>query len=275
MIPIEFKQTIKYKTEYDDWMAQYEYEDLPDEFKHLPPSEVQKEEHEASPDYKLKQQTKQSFSKEYQELTGANSYFLGCTYDVYTSTYETRLEAFKDTYTDAEEHNFIVDEIDLINSYHFSDFIDESLKKNIGYSLQKTQNYLRDKLKSLGYEIENTITKEGKVKSIATKGASVIQFDNEPIIDLSDSNAKDKIRYLGLIGFFEFIKKREPYLNTNQIASLLSAITGCNQKTIQPYINPILSTEVLQDNNPLKNNKKVIKIRKQLINIGLKNIETV
>lgn len=275
MIPIEFKQTIKHKTEYDDWMAQYEYEDLPDEFKHLPPSEVQQEEYEASPDYKLKQQTKQSFSKEYQELTGANSYFLGCTYNVYTSTYETRLEAFKDVYIDAEEHNFIVDEIDLINSYHFSDFIDESLKKNIGYSLQKTQNYLRDKLKSLGYEIENTITKEGKVKSMATKGASVIQFDNEPIIDLSDSNVKDKIRYLGLIGFFEFIKEREPYLNTNKIASLLSAITGCNQTTIQPYINPILSTEVLQDKNPLKNSKKVAEVRKQLINIGLNNIETV
>ena len=275
MIPIEFRQTIKYKKKYDEWMAQYDYEDLPHEFKFLPPPEIQQEEYEASPDYKLKQQTKQSFSKEYQKLTEANSYFLGCNYHIYTSTYETRLKAFKDIYTDAEEHNFIVDEIDLINSYQFSDFIDMSLKKNIGYSLQKTQNYLRDKLKSLGYEIENTITKEGKVKSIATKGSSVIQFDNEPLIDLSDSNAKDKIRYLGLIGFFEFIKKREPYLNTNKIASLLSAITGCNQKTIQPYINPILSTEVMQDKNPLKDSKKVAEVRKQLINLGLNNIETV
>lgn len=273
MIPIEFKQTIKHKKEYDDWMTQYEYEDLPDEFKHLPPSKIQQEEYEVSPDFKLKQQTKQSFSKEYQQLTEANSYFLGCTYNVYTLTYETRLEAFKDTYIDAEEYNFIIDELDLINSYQFSGFINESLKKNIGYSLQKTQNYLRHKLQSLGYKIENTVTKEGKVKSIATKGASVIQFDNEPIVDLSDSNAKDKIRYLGLIGFFEFIKKREPYLNTNKIASLLSAITGCNQKTIQPYINPILSTEVLQDKNPLKDSKKVAEVRKQLINIGLNNIE--
>ena len=85
MIPIEFKQTIKHKKVYDDWMSQYEYEDLPDELKHLPPSKIQQEEYEASQDYKLKQQTKQSFSKEYQKLTEANSYFLGCIYNVYTS----------------------------------------------------------------------------------------------------------------------------------------------------------------------------------------------
>jgi len=272
MIPAEFKKTTKHKKEYDDWMAQYE--DLPEEFNHLPPPEMQKQEYEASPDYKLKEKTKQSFSKEYKHLTEANSYFLGCTYHIYTSTYKKRLKVFRDIYTDAEEHNFIIDEQDLINSYQFSDFIDDNLKKNIGYSLQKIQNYLREKLKSLGYKIKNTVTKDGKVNSIAIKEASVINLDVEPVLDLSGMRIKDKIIYLELIGFFDYIKGKEPYLNTNQIASIVSAFIGEKSKTIQSYINPILSKEVSQRNNPFKNRSNVEKIKLQLINLGINNIKS-
>jgi hypothetical protein len=273
MIPKEFKETTKLKEEFENYMAQFEYDEISEEFAHLPPPEVQEKEYKASDEYKFKEQTKRSFSDEYKKLTGSNSYFLGCTYNSYSTTYEKRLQDFTDTYIDAEEHNFIIDELELISAYQFSDLIQENLKKNIKYSLEKTSHYLKEKLKSLGYRIENKITNEGKVNSIAIKDASVIKLDNEPVIDLSDSKPIDKIRYLGLIGFFKYIRDREPHLNTNQIASLISGVTGIKQRTIQSYINPILSSEVSQKKNPFMNKKKVTEIKRELINIGIVKIE--
>ena len=273
MIPKEFKETTKLKEEFENYMAQFEYDEIPEEFAHLPPPEVQEKEYEASDEYKFKEQTKQSFSDEYTKLTEVNSYFLGCTYSSYASTYDTRLQAFQNLYIDAEEHNFIIDELDLISSYQFSDLIQENLKKSIKYSLEKTNYSLKEKLKPLGYKIENRITNEGKVNSIAIKDASVIKLENEPVIDLSDSKPIDKIRYLGLIGFFKYIRDREPHLNTNQIASLISGVTGIKQRTIQSYINPILSSEVSQKKNPFMNKKKVTEIKRELINIGIVKIE--
>lgn len=273
MIPKEFKKTTEYKEEFDKYIAQFEYVEIPEEFEHLPPSEVQKKEYEVSEDYELKEKTKHSFSKEYKELTSAKTYFLGCTFNSYNSTYGDRLKVFKAQYIDAEEHNFIIEELDLIRSYHFLYLIENDLKKNIKYSLEKTIRYLKEKLKSLGYEIKNT-TKDGKMNSIAVKGDSIIKLNNEPTIDLSDSKPIDRIRALGLIGFFKNIKDREPHLSINQIASLTSAITDINQRTVQSYINPILSTDVSQEKNPFNKIEKVTVIKNTLISIGLKNFET-
>jgi hypothetical protein len=275
MIPKEFKKTTAHKKEYDDFMAQFDFEDTPDDLKHSPPIEEQLKEHKASPEFILKELAKKSFTSEYEKFSEAKSFFLGCTYDAYTSNYEKRLQDFKNTFIDAEEHNFIVDELNLISSYQFSDLINENLKKNIKYSLEKTGYYLKEKLKSLGYIIEDRITDNGNVNSIAIKDASVIKLNNEPTIDLSDSISIDKIRYLGLVGFFDYIKDREPHLSINQVASLISGITGVFQQTIQPYINPILSSEVSQEKNPFLNKKKVAEITKQLINIGVINIKNI
>jgi len=274
MIPKEFKKTIEHIKKYDSYMTQFDYEEIPEELEHLPSIEFQRKEYEASPEYKLEELTKQSFSNEYSQLTEAKSYFLGCTYNSYNLTYKTRLNAFKDIYIDAEEHNFIIDELSLIRSYNFSFFIEDNLKKNIKYSLEKTNHFLKEKLKKLGYEIKNTTTKEGKINSIAIKGSTVIKLDNEPIVDLSDSKPIDTIRALGLIGFFDYIIDREPNLSINQTASLISAITRINQQTVQPYINPILSSGVSQNKNPFENAKKVAEVKRQLINIGIKDFKT-
>jgi hypothetical protein len=275
MIPKEFKKTTAHKEEYDDYMALFDYEEIPEELEHFPPPEIELKEYEASPEFRLKELAKKSFTSEYKKFSEAKSFFLGCTYDAYTSNYEKRLQDFKNTFIDAEEHNFIVDELNLISSYQFSDLINENLKKNIKYSLEKTAYYLKEKLKSLDYKIEDRITDNGNVNSIAVKDASVIKLNNEPTIDLSDSISIDKIRYLGLVGFFDYIKDREPHLSINQVASLISGITGVFQQTIQPYINPILSSEVSQEKNPFLNKKKVAEITKQLINIGVINIKNI
>ena len=58
------------------------------------------------------------------------------------------------------------------------------------------------------------------------------------------------------------------------IVALISAITGINQQTVQPYINPILSSGVSQNKNPFENAKKVAEVKRQLINIGIKDFKT-
>jgi hypothetical protein len=192
MIPKEFKKTTKNKTEYDNHMAQFEHDDMPEEYNHYLDSEIAEKEFKESPEYKLQETTKQSFSNEYKQLTEANIYFLGCTFNSYTSTYETRFQAFKDLYIDAEEHNFVIEELEHLNNYQFHDFIVEDLKKNIFYSLEKTRDFLQDKLKSLGYRIENNISVDGEFTTVAIKDTSIIRLEETPSIDLSDIKQIDR-----------------------------------------------------------------------------------
>jgi hypothetical protein len=161
MIPKEFINTIEQQKEYNNYMAQFEYEEIPEEFAHLPPSEVQRKEYEASPEYKLEKLIKESFTKEYNKLTEARSYFLGCTYDIYTTTYKTRLQAFKDLYMDAEEHNFIHEELQAITFCNLPKYIDTKLLKSINYSLERTKDFLITKLNELKFKVDFSVNEKG------------------------------------------------------------------------------------------------------------------
>ena len=91
----------------------------------------------------------------------------------------------------------------------------------------------------------------------------------EVLIDLSDSNAKEKVIMLHKLGIFDFLRGQEPFnLSKNLLASALSGITGVDLRTIQSYINPIGNPSVGQKNNPLKNEKNVKKVSQTLINLG-------
>lgn len=161
MIPKEFKNTIEQKKEYDDYMTQFEYDEIPEEFAHLPPLEVQEKEYEASDEYKLKEQIKQSFSDEYAKLTEINSYFLGCVFKSYESTYKSRLVAFQKKYIDAKEHNFIYDELNAIIFFELPNYIDDGLNKSISYSLERTKEYLINRLEELSFNVVFTVNDNG------------------------------------------------------------------------------------------------------------------
>jgi hypothetical protein len=91
-------------------------------------------------------------------------------------------------------------------------------------------------------------------------------------IDLSDTTAAEKIIYLHKTGILEFLGKIQPFnTSTNKLASLLSAITGENQLTIQSAINPIVNKDSGQKNNPLNTEKTVSKVENQLVNLGFKS----
>lgn len=98
---------------------------------------------------------------------------------------------------------------------------------------------------------------------------SKVDVEDEVAIDLSDNRGTEKVIMLYKLGVLDFLKEQEPFnLSTNRLASALSGITGIDTKTIQSYINPIISEGVSQKNNPLMKEKNVQKVTQTLIEIG-------
>jgi hypothetical protein len=97
-------------------------------------------------------------------------------------------------------------------------------------------------------------------------------------IDLSDTNATEKIIYLHELGIIDFLRTKQPFnTSINSLATVLSAITGVKPETkhIQSMLNPIISKEAGQKNNPLNSKKTVSKVQNQLINIGFNLNKTI
>jgi hypothetical protein len=97
-------------------------------------------------------------------------------------------------------------------------------------------------------------------------------------IDLSNTTATEKIIYLQKLGVIDFLRKKQPFnTSINSLAIILSAITGVNPETkhIQSMLNPIISKEAGQKNNPLNSKNAVLKVENQLINIGFNLNETI
>jgi hypothetical protein len=98
-------------------------------------------------------------------------------------------------------------------------------------------------------------------------------IESEPI-DLSDTTATEKIIYLQKLGVIDFLTNKNN-VSINGLATVLSAITGAKIETLQPMLNPIISKQAGQKNNPLNSQKAVSKVEKQLINIGFNLNETI
>ena len=217
-----------------------------------------------------------SFDKEYKKLTEAKEYFIGCIFSIYKETYIDRLEIYIKENIDDEytKKHFVQQEMLDTLEFTVNPYINNETKNKLLKSISRRKEFLKNELTLLGYKFKVSLNNLGKIKSVAIKDNSIVIIE-ESIIDLSDTSIKGKIIYLELIGFLDYIKTQEPNLNNHQIASLISAFIGEDAKTIYSYINPILSQGVLQKNNPFTNKKNVDKVKKQLINTGLKNIKTV
>lgn len=91
-------------------------------------------------------------------------------------------------------------------------------------------------------------------------------------IDLSNSSAVQKIIYLNELGIIDLLKKEPCFkASVNNLATVLSAITGENIKTLQPILNPMFSKNTAQKNNPYSSKSTVIKVKSQLINLGIQS----
>jgi hypothetical protein len=98
-----------------------------------------------------------------------------------------------------------------------------------------------------------------------------IELESGLEIDLSKTKAIEKIIFLSELGVLEFLRDKSPFNTTiNSLATILSAITGENNTTLQPSLNAMFSNAVDKSKDPYKTKNTVEKVRNQLINIGFK-----
>ncbi len=94
-------------------------------------------------------------------------------------------------------------------------------------------------------------------------------IDSTPLIDMSNTKGTEKIIYLQELGIIEHLTNKFPQLTTNGLANLLSAITGEQTTTLQPYLNPMINKANDQRKNPYNSKKTVAKVKNKLIELNL------
>jgi hypothetical protein len=169
-------------------------------------------------------------------------FYKGCTFQEYQKHYPERLKAYINIYgEDVTEEDFIVDELNNLQVNTF--LLDEQITKTIGFSLRKAENYLKQRLSSLDFDL---IAKSGQDKiTYEYKRRAQTTIENEgQEDDFNDSsprlNGPQRTILLYELGIVDLIKgKIERGWSTNKIASIVAEITGEKRQTVQPRINPI------------------------------------
>jgi len=93
--------------------------------------------------------------------------------------------------------------------------------------------------------------------------------DNFKEVDLSNSSAVKKVIYLKELGIIDLLQKQPCFYAVNNLATVLSSITGEKPTTLQPILNPMINTKgTAQKNNPYNTITNVNKVKKQLIELG-------
>ena len=119
---------------------------------------------------------------------------------------------------------------------------------------------LKNELVELDNEINTTILQQESTATPPPPEPELIDFSK-------GTDTKTKLAILQELGIFDYlIKTAYPINNANKIASLLSAIIGGEAKTLQTYINPIISPDTDQRNAPKKIHKE--KARQILQKLG-------
>ena len=116
------------------------------------------------------------------------------------------------------------------------------------------------------YELDELIVRAGKL----SKNKEFHNSNNDDeVIDFSDSTISSKIIFFKKLGIIDFLRKQNPFnTSVNSIASVLSAVTGGKPSTIQSMLNPILSENVSNKNNPMNSVNTVKVVENKLIQIG-------
>ena len=154
-----------------------------------------------------------------------------------------------------------------------NDFLLNYLNVQIIYRLKQSFQYLSDSYKLFKSNNFELITPE----DVFSYDNSFFIEETEEIEILSDLNdyssasIKEKVIALNELGIIEFLQKNNPIFqsSTNELAKVLSLLTGEKASTIQSYINPMIGVSNKQHNNPYSNSKTVEKTRNKLNIIGL------
>jgi hypothetical protein len=203
-----------------------------------------------------------AFQDEHSQYLRLGEYFFGCSLNVYQKHLESRQKDYYKASDNSSEVGFILNEF-MIGKLDFDFGIcDNDTLNTIDVNLKLRYNLLQERLIALGHNVDGILDVE--------KTAQEFVSPREVIIDLSDTNGKEKVIYLNELGIIDYLRNHFHRINLsyNQLAALLSGITGVKQDTMQSYINPIINKKdkISQRNNPYENEKNVAKIRSILIN---------
>ncbi len=78
-----------------------------------------------------------------------------------------------------------------------------------------------------------------------------------------------RIVYLEKLGIIDFLRKERPFnTSVNSIANILGSIVDAKPSSIQPLLNPLLSKDLDNKNNPLNSAKNVMAVETHLMKIG-------
>ena len=204
-----------------------------------------------------------TFKREHDSYSKKNVYFYGCSFLSYKNTFDERLKSHIKEYSENSIISFIDSELKPSKKPYEDFWLSKKILNNIETSLRLRREFLLEKAGVNGYEIvnNNNAFKLSKINYPKT-------LDNEEVlVDLSETNIKQKIIYLHELGLLQELRKAEPFnLSVNRIAQVVGAITGENQRTIQSYINPIFHTSSDKIKSALYNQADVEKVRYNLLN---------
>lgn len=209
----------------------------------------------------------ETFKEEYNHYSSKDIFFYGCNFELYTKKYNERLSDYTTNFVDAHEIDFIIKDYNKITVNYLYAFCPSDLVEQIEVSLRRQREYLEQKSENLGY---NLYKSKDRWSDTEYKYSKVIETKvGEGLIDLSDTKTSEKVIYLEELGLLDYIRAQSRHgISTNQLASLLSAITGDKPETLQSYINPINNPSVSQKNNPFNNSKNVLKANIKLSDLG-------
>ncbi|MEZ7500741.1 hypothetical protein QO200_18655 [Flavobacterium sp. Arc3] len=90
--------------------------------------------------------------------------------------------------------------------------------------------------------------------------------------DLSETSLVQKIIYLNELGIIDLLRKEPSFATSiNNLATVISAITGVKKTTVQPVLNSLINKASYSKNYPYNTQSTVDKVKSQLINLGVRS----
>ena len=98
-------------------------------------------------------------------------------------------------------------------------------------------------------------------------------IESEELLDFAKNSVAERIVIMKELGILDYLENKmiqeSVVFSANKLAGLLSSFTNVSQKTLQSYLNPIISKGVSDRNNPLTD-ANIQKAQLKLLKIGFK-----
>lgn len=248
---MEFELTDFEYDEYSkDMSLMYDHEDISFEQEYLIKTTVEREH----------KRLNEVFKNEYNNYINKGQYFYGCPFDMYSSTYQERLQQFINDGKD--ELYFIENEFKQgIEFYRFSQFLNNDFKGKFETALRQRKKFLIDRLNNLGYSI-NII--DSKKQNAIFEISEQHKQNNEPTFDkycrVGALFAQDFIYRKTIKNIPSYFYKDQSFKSAYKLSEYIKHEVLKTESSISQYIN-----DVLNESNSRKNFFLHIDMMEQII----------